>query len=298
MRLFLRVMERRSFTAAAADLDLSRSVATAAVRRLEDRLGTTLLQRSTRHVAPTPDGERFARHCAAILGAIEDAEAAFRPGEVSGLLRVDMHGGMARGFVLPELGGFLARHPALRLHLGEGDRLVDLVREGVDCAIRGGQLPDSELLSRRLGAVQEITCASPDYLAGRGGAPESPDALGGHAMVGFVSSRSGQVMPLEFGGGGANDRPVRVVRLPARVTVATAESELAMARMGMGLAQLPVHRCADALRTGALVEVLRDWRPPPMPIWLLFGRDRQHVPRVRAFSDWLEEAVVPKLRPA
>ena len=231
--LFVRIVDRGSFSAAAADLGLSRPAATAAVKALEARLGTRLLQRSTRHVQPTAEGEAYHRRCVAILADLEDADRG-ASGAVAGLLRVDVAGHFARTMLLPELPGFLALHPALTFHLSDGERFVDLVREGVDCVVRAGALPDSDMVVRRLGALEEITVASPAYLAAHG-TPASPDDLAGHTMVGFVSSRTGQPLPLEFTRGGE----VLEVALPARMLVGSADTSAAAARLGLGLIQAP-----------------------------------------------------------
>src|SRR5580692_11146552 len=185
MNLLIRVVERRSFTAAASDLGLPRSSATLAIKQFEERLGIRLLHRTTRHVTPTAEGEVYYRRCKAILAEIEDAEAALAGGEVRGLLRIDVHGPMARTFVLP----------GLTLHIGEGDRFVDLVREGYDCVIRAGEITGSDMIVRRLGLAYEGTFASPAYLA-RKGTPRTLGDLQGHEMIGFSSSRTGQVLPL------------------------------------------------------------------------------------------------------
>ena len=197
MRLFTRIVERQSFTLAAQDLEWPRSTATQVIQDLEKRLGVRLLQRTTRHVKATLDGEAYYRRCVAILGEVEDAEAAFSDAKPRGLLRVDVHGTLTRHFVLPALPAFLAKYPDLQLHIGEGDRLVDLVREGIDCVLRVGDLQDSAMVGRRVALLDEVTCASSAYLAHRG-TPVSIDDLTGHVSIGFVSSASGMALPLEF----------------------------------------------------------------------------------------------------
>ena len=132
MRVFMRVAERRSFTLAAQDLGLPRSTVTDAVKQLEARLGVRLLERTTRHVTPTLDGEVYRRRCLALIADLEDAEGAFSGAKPKGLLRVDVHGTLARHFVLPRLPAFLAEYPEIELFMSEGERLVDLVREGID----------------------------------------------------------------------------------------------------------------------------------------------------------------------
>lgn len=281
MRLFVRVVERGSFTAAAADLGLPRSTATEALKALEAHLGARLLERTTRHVAATLDGQGYYQRCIAILAELDDAEGALRGAEPRGRLKVDAHGLLTRTFLLPALPEFLARYPLIELHLGQGDRLVDMVREGVDCVIRAGELDDSGMVLRRLGTMSEVTVASPAYLA-RHGTPTSPDALDGHAMVGFVSSRTSEVLPLEFTIG----RTVRHVRLPGRVTVNNSDTMAALARLGLGLVQAPRYRFAEDLAAGHLVEVLEDFPPPPTQLSALYPRSRQLQPRLRVFLDW------------
>jgi DNA-binding transcriptional LysR family regulator len=290
MRLLVRVVERQSFSAAASDLGLPRSSATTAIKRLEERLGVRLLQRTTRQVTPTLEGEVYYRRCKAILAEIEDAEAALAGGEVRGLLRIDVHGPMARTFVLPGLPAFLARHPGLTLHIGEGDRFVDLVREGYDCVIRAGEIADSDMIVRRLGLAHEGTFASPAYLARRG-TPLTIDDLQGHEMIGFASSRTGQVLPLEFTVGAG----LRTLTLPARITVTSSDTYAALARLGFGLIQAPRYHYARDVAAGTLAEVLPDHPPSPTPISVLYPKSRQLSPRVRVFIDWLVETVAPRL---
>jgi len=290
MRLLVRVVERQSFSAAASDLGMPRSSATTAIKQLEQRLGARLLQRTTRHVTPTLEGEIYYRRCKAILAEIEDAEAALTGSEVRGLLRIEVHGPMARNFILPELPAFLERHPALSLHIGEGDRFVDIVREGFDCVVRAGEIADSDMIIRRLGMAREATFASPAYLE-RHGIPRTLDDLQGHEMIGFASSRTGQVLPLEFTVKGE----LRTMVLPSRITVTNSETYADLARLGFGLMQAPRYRYADDIAAGTLVELLPDHPPSPTPISVLYPRSRQLSPRVRVFIDWIVEIVAPKL---
>lgn len=284
MRLFTRIVERQSFTLAAQDLEWPRSTATQVIQDLEKRLGVRLLQRTTRHVKATLDGEAYYRRCVAILGEVEDAEAAFSGAKPRGLLRVDVHGTLTRHFVLPALPAFLAKYPDLQLHIGEGDRLVDLVREGIDCVLRVGDLQDSAMVGRRVALLDEVTCASSAYLAHRG-TPVSIDDLTGHVSIGFVSSASGMALPLEFTVNG----DVRKVALPSTVTVTSAETYVAAAKLGLGLIQIPRYHAQADLAAGTLVSVLPDFPPSPTPVSLLYPHSRQLSPRVRVFIDWVTQ---------
>jgi DNA-binding transcriptional LysR family regulator len=290
MRLFARIVERRSFTLAAQDLELPRSTVTEVVKKLEARLGVRLLERTTRQVRPTLDGEAYYQRCLAILAEIEEAEAAFTGAKPSGLLRVDVHGTLARHFVLPGLPGFLARYPGIQLRIGEGDRYVDLVREGVDCVLRVGKPTDSSMIGRQIALLEEGTYASPAYME-RCGTPASLDDLKAHAMIGFVSSASGSVIPLEFQVEGT----LRQLALPQTVSVAGAETYIALARLGMGLIQVPRYRVRDDLASGTLVEVLAGYPPSPSPVYVLYPQNRQLSPRVRVFIDWVSAEFAARL---
>jgi DNA-binding transcriptional LysR family regulator len=285
MNVFTRIVEARSFTQVANDLGLPRSTLTDAIKRLEDRLGVSLLHRTTRVVRPTLDGEDFYRRCLSILSEMEDAESAFSGAKPKGKLRVHVHGILARYFLLPTLPDFLARFPEIEIQIGEGDRLVDLVREGVDCVLRVGAPVDSDLIIRKLTSLDEVTSASPAYLD-RFGTPQTLAALEGHRMVGFKSTATGAVLPLEFVQRGER----KTVTLPTPVTVTSADTLVECARLGLGLIQKPRYSAAADLASGRLIEVLGDTPPPPTPVSILYPRARHQSPRVRAFIDWAERA--------
>ena len=281
MRVFTRIVERRSFTKAAEDLGLPRSSVTDAVRGLEARLGVRLLQRTTRQVSPTLDGEAYYQRCLGILDEIEDAESAFSGAKPSGLLRIDAQGGLVRRLILPSLSGFFAEYPGIELYMSEGDRFVDLVREGFDCVLRAGEPQVSDMVARRLALLEEVTVASPDYIK-RSGRPKRWDALSGHRMIGFRSSATGGVLPLEFMVGEVR----KTAMLPMTLSVNGAESYRAAARLGFGLIQVPRYALEEDFSHGALVPVLEDTPPSPTPVSLLYPQGRQLSPRVRVFIDW------------
>ncbi|MBV8500472.1 MAG: LysR family transcriptional regulator [Paucibacter sp.] len=281
MRLFARIVERRSFTLAANDMEIPRSTATKVIAELEARLGVRLLQRTTRVVRPTLDGEAFHQRCLRILDDVEDAEGAFKGVPAKGQLRIEVQGTLARHFLLPGLPGFFARFPDIQIAMSESDRWVDLVQEGVDCALRYGQLRDSELAARQVATLQRLTCATPAYLE-KFGTPGNVDELSRHRAVGLRSITTGQVTPLEFQVG----KELRSLSLPCPFTVTGTESYLAGIRLGLGLAQVPRFHVEADLRSGALVEILKDTPPLSAPVSLLYARGRQLSPRVRVFLDW------------
>jgi DNA-binding transcriptional LysR family regulator len=290
MRLFARIVERRSFSLAAQDLGLPRSTVSEAMQQLEARLGTRLLQRTTRHVSPTLDGEAYYRRCLAIIADIEEAESAFGDKKPSGLLRVDVYGTLARHFMLPALPKFLAANPDLRMHIGEGERLVDPIREGIDCVLRVGEPKDSTMVGRRIAMLEEVTCASPDYLQ-HFGTPRTPDDLDGHRSVGVVSTVTGDLFPLEFSVNGS----LRHITLPSTVTVTGGQTAIALTQLGLGLIQCPRYHIAADLAAGRLVEVLPDFPPSPTPVSVLYPHSRQLSLRVRVFVDWLTREFAQRL---
>lgn len=284
MRVFIRIVERRSFTKAADDLGLPRSSVTDAVKGLEARLGVRLLQRTTRQVSPTLDGEAYYQRCVSLIADLEDAEGAFVGAKPSGLVRVDMHGTQARYFLLPGLPRFREMYPDIRLHISEMHQPMDMIREGFDCLLRAGELVDSPLIKRRLATLERGTFASPDYLS-RFGTPQTPDDLAGHEMVGLMAPDAAEIIPLVF----SVDGKPRQVTLPAMVTVTGPETNVASACMGLGLIQVPRYRVVSELAGGALVEVLAGFPPSPLPVHVLYSPTRQLSPRLRVFIDWMAQ---------
>ena len=282
MRLFTRVVDRRSFTQAAHDLDLPRSTATQVIQQLEVRLGVRLLQRTTRTVRPTLDGEAYYRRCLAILDDVEDAEGAFRGAVPKGMLRVEVQGTIARHFLIPGLPEFMDRYPEIELSLSESDRWVDVVREGVDCVLRYGALPDSDLVARQVTMLDRITVAAPAYLE-RYGHPETPADLATHRAVGIRLISSGALTPIEFFEGGA---PVRI-DVPAPLSVTGTESFRDAMLLGLGVAQMPIFHIAGDLAARRLIHILAEHLVPAAPVSILYPRSRQLSPRVRVFIDWI-----------
>ncbi|MGF6792658.1 LysR family transcriptional regulator [Paraburkholderia sp. 35.1] len=288
MRVFVRIAERQSFTRAADDLQIPRATVTNLMKRLEQRLGARLLERTTRTVRLTPDGEAHYQRCVRLIADMEEAEGAFSNLAPKGLLRVNVQGTLARHFVVPALPAFLARFPDIELMIGEDDRLVDLVREGIDCVLRAGVLQDSSMVGRRVAQLQQVTVASPAYLATYG-EPADPDALSTHRAVNYVSSATGKPVPLEFR---VDGRDAALV-LPSAVSVSGAELYTGAALAGLGIVQVPRYRVDGELAAGRLRVILADYPPPPMPVSVLYPQNRQLSSRVRVFAQWLREIFEP-----
>lgn len=284
MRLYVRIVERASFAQAARDLMIPRPTASHAIQKLEAYLGVRLLERTTRTVRPTLDGKIYHKNCVQLLAELDEMENAFRNPEPRGQLRVDLQGTIARFFIVPALPGFMARYPEISLKLSEGDRMVDLIEEGVDCVVRAGELSDSSLVGRRITAFEQGTFASPDYL-NRFGTPKTLDELEGHRMVGYSASATGQPYPLEF----ETEEGMREVALEHDIVVQGAEIYTASALAGLGLIQVPRYRVKEQVTAGLLSPVLDAFPPPQMPVSVLYPEVRHLSLRTRIFIDWLVE---------
>nr|WP_218167971.1 MULTISPECIES: LysR family transcriptional regulator [unclassified Pseudomonas] len=284
MKVFVRIYERSSFTLAADDLNLPRATLTHTLNQFEAWLGTRLLERSTRRVRPTLDGEAYYLRCVQLLAELEEAELAFRSVAPKGRLRVDLHGTLAKYFVIPALPQFMARYPEIELSISEADRFVDLIAEGVDCVLRAGTLGDSALIGRRVATLGQVTCASPAYLR-KYGEPKRLADLGEHRAVNYVSRTTAKLFPFEF----MVDGQVQEVTIEGALSVFGAEIYAASAVAGLGIIQCPHYRIAELIDQGVMQEILIDTPPPPMPVSVLYPQNRHMSPRVRVFVDWLAE---------
>ncbi|MBD8874409.1 LysR family transcriptional regulator [Rhodanobacter sp. DHB23] len=290
MRLYARIVELGSFTAAANDLGLPRATVTHAIKKLEARLGAQLLQRTTRSQRVTRDGQAYYTHCVRLLADLDEVEADFREAALKpqGRLRIDLPATLARQLVIPALPGFCARFPQLELDIGTSDRFVDLLREGVDCVLRVGELPDSGLVGRRVATLAQATVASPGYLRRHGRPSQLADLQQGHLAVNWASPTTRRLEPsLEF----VLNRRRREVHLPSRVTVSGVDAYLACCEAGLGIAQFTRYRIADALAAGTLREILPDLPPPALSVHVLYAQQRQMPARLRVFVDWLVELI-------
>lgn len=287
-RVFARVVETGSFTKAATTLGLPRSSISAAIQTLESRVGARLLSRTTRKVAPTQDGHAFHERCLRAIADVEEIENLFRNDAVlpAGRIRIDVPGRIGRLILAPALPEFFARFPEIDVDFGSTDRTVNLIEDNIDCVLRVGPLADSGLIARHIGELPLINVASPAYLA-RHGTPRHPDDLTTHLAVNYASPSNGRIVPWEWIADGA----VKTCRPRARVTVNSAEAYIACCLAGIGLIQIPAYDVRDHLASGALIEVMTDFRAASMPMTLLYPH-RQHLShRLRVFIDWLESVL-------
>ncbi|SCX68735.1 LysR family transcriptional regulator [Variovorax sp. EL159] len=292
LQVFLRVAETGSFTRAADRLGLPRATISTAVQQLETRLGSRLLHRTTRRVSLTPDGEVMLERARALVADMEDIEQQFLPahGHVSGRLKVDVPSRIARRLIAPALPGFFERFPGIELELGSSDRAVDLVLEGVDCALRVGPLASSSLVARPLGHFTLINCASAAYLA-QHGTPRTPADLPQHLAINYASPTSGRAAPWEW----QRDGETHTLRMRNQVTTNNAETYIACALAGLGLIQIPAYDVREHLAASELVEVMPDARAEPLPVHLVYPHRRNLSRRMQAFAGWLETLLADSL---
>lgn len=282
---FAETAKRGSFAAAARELGTAPSTLAKAVGRLEASLGVKLFHRTTRQVNLTADGERLFTRCQRVLSEIEDlqADAAGTRALPSGVLRVDLPIVYGRRVLLPVLARLVERHPSLQLDIRLHDRYSDLIRDGIDLAVRVGELADSQLVARRFAQQQMVLCASPAYLAQRG----TPDTLeqlcqpGAHAAVAHRMPSSGRTRPWRLMQGGE----CQEIEPASRVQVSDGEGMVQAACLGLGLTQVPDYMVGDELAQGRLVEVLPEARPPAQAISVVYPAARQMPARVRAAVD-------------
>lgn len=282
---FAQTVRCGSFAAAARDLGGAPSTLAKSVARLETTLGVKLFHRTTRQVTLTADGERLFHRCERVLAEFEDlqADAAGTRAAPSGTLRVDLPIFYGRCFVMPLLAALQREHPALSLEVRLQDSFADLVRDGIDLAVRMGVLRDSSLVARRIDSQRLVMVASPSYLHAHG-TPRRLEDLAVHKAVAFRMPTSGRSRPWQLRKGRriVEMHPVHSIQVSDTEALGTA------ARLGQGLTQLPDYIVQDDLARGELVEVLTDCQPAPMPISAVVPSGRLVPPRVRVLLDALE----------
>jgi DNA-binding transcriptional LysR family regulator len=285
MQAFVAVADLRGFAPAARKLGLSPSGVTRLIAALEDRLGARLLQRTTRKVALTDVGTRYLERVKRILADVEEAESSAegertRP---SGRLVVSAPIGFGRLHVSPLMSDYLARYPEVTAELRLADRMVNLVEDGVDLAVRIGHLPDSTLVARHVGEMRRIVVASKSYLTQRG-EPDTPEAIATHDTIQFGAATAAPEWRFVEDG-----REVRVVCTP-RFTTNSADAAIQYAGQGGGLTRVLAYQAAEAIKAGRLRIVLEKFEQPALPIHAVYPTSRLLSAKVRAFIDLVIEA--------
>jgi DNA-binding transcriptional LysR family regulator len=290
MAAFVRVVDSNGFSAAAPALGLSPSAVSKLVTRLETRLGVRLLQRTTRALHLTQEGEVFYTAAKRIVGEIDALEdqIAGQSGTPSGLLRVTTSLAFSGHQLAPVLSEFLARHPLVQVELLPTDRVIDMVEEGIDIAIRIGRLADTSFMARKIGEDKRLICAAPSYLA-RHGTPQRPEDLARHNCL--VSRDRSQLNRWPF----KRDGQVFELEVSGRVAVTEGEIQMQLALQGIGIVRLTRLTLARAIREGSLVPLLSEFAAydDAVPIHAVYPHRRHLAPKVPAFVNFLIEKFTP-----
>ncbi|MGG7604595.1 LysR substrate-binding domain-containing protein [Massilia sp. BKSP1R2A-1] len=295
MEVFIQVVDCGSFTKAAEMLNLPKATVSTLVQTLESTLSVKLLHRTTRQVMITSDGAAYYERCVQILSDVRDAEESLSRHRLnpSGRLRVDTPSGLATEILIPALPAFFERYPDITMELGSTDRPVDLVEEGVDCAVRGGELIDPNLIARRIGVINFVTCASPDYIA-RNGMPQHPRDLERHRCVNYFSAKNGKILNWDF----ARDGERIEVALPGAIALNDSNAYVQAGLAGLGVIMMTDYLLTGHLAAGRMVQVLPEWRSDPLPVHIVYPQNRHLSAKVRVFVEWVSElfAAHPNLR--
>jgi DNA-binding transcriptional LysR family regulator len=289
MTAFVRSVDGGGFSAAARELGLTPSALSKLVTRLEDRLGARLLQRTTRRLQLTPEGEAFYVRSRRILADMDEAEAEVVEAGVrpTGLLR--LHCGSAFGMhqLAPAIPLFLERHPGVELDITISDEPLVGLGEGVDLAIRIGPLDESSMVARRICNLERVICAAPSYLE-RCGVPRTPDDLQHHNCLWITSLPVLRRWPFD------TDDGIRVVHIDGNVVANNAETVLQLAMAGVGITRLTDVIVGDAIRRGELIPILSEWHHvEPVPLYATYPSGRNLSPKIRAMVDFLVEQFGP-----
>lgn len=290
MRIFARVVEAGTFTLAADTLQLPKATVTKHVQALEDRLKVKLLNRTTRRVTVTTDGAAYYDRAVRVLADFDDLEASMSQVRATprGHLRVDVGTSIARLLIIPHLADFQSRYPDIQIDLGVSDRPVDLIGDNVDCVIRGGELSDQSLVARRVGNLEFVTVASPDYLR-RHGTPTHPHDLGepekGHNSVLYFARVSARRYPLEFKRG---DEYIEI-GAPSKLAVNESNAYTSVLLAGHGVGQITTFQAHPHIEKGELVRLMPEWTQMPLPVYVVYPPNSHLSAKVRAFVDWVVE---------
>lgn len=293
MQAFVTVVDQGSFVRASETLGLSKTAVSRLVGELEARLGARLLQRTTRRLSLTPEGEVFLDRCRQILGAVDEAEAELstRSGQAVGRLRVNVPVSFGQLHLAPLWPAFMALHPGVELDITLSDRQVDLVDEGYDLAVRIARLEPSSLVSRPLTSTRMVLCASPGYLE-RHGRPSHPADLARHAVIGYSLFATGDVW--EFNG---PDGAV-AVKVAPRMRANSGDTCCAAALQHQGIVLQPTFLVGPHLASGALREILPDWHAGELGVHAVYPSRKHLTPKVRVLIDFLVDAFRMRAWPA
>lgn len=284
MNAFVRVVEAGSFTKAAATLDVPNASVTRLIQSLEQELQVRLLHRTTRSVTVTAEGATYYERVVRLLADLADIESSTRmsQGKPSGRVRVETAAAIAGMVIVPALHEFYREYPEVEIELGVGNRVLDVVAEGIDCAIRIGNVAEQMMVARRIGSFSLMSYASPAFLKAHG-TPTTPEELATYPMVGMMGRGGSRPLPVNFTDG---DQEMEVSPR-YKLMVNDTNSLLAAGIAGLGIIRTPCYAARDALASGRLVPLLENWKAPAVPVSVVYAPNRYLSAKVRVFIDWV-----------
>ncbi|WP_165313061.1 LysR family transcriptional regulator [Vibrio ziniensis] len=284
MKRFIAVAQTGSFTQASNQLGVPKSAISTSVSRLEEHLQTRLLRRSTRQVSLTEAGERYLSHSQRLIDELEGLENQFQreSNELSGVIKVDMPSRFFSTVLAPNLHEWFELHPKTQLRLVGADYRIDLIKERIDCVIRGGVLEDSNLVARHLGSIEMVNCVSPSYVE-KHGLPTQLDELHKHFVVDYSPDQSIAASGFEY----VKNSKTYFVSTQSLISVSTTDAYLSACLSGLGIIQLPKWGVQEQIAKGELIEVLSDYVCKPMTMSVLYESRHQQPRRIREFIDWI-----------
>jgi len=286
MTAFVRVVEAGTFTKAADTLNLPNATVTRLIQSLEEDLKIRLLHRTTRSVTVTPEGAAYYERVVRLLADLADIESSAKQSVASpsGSVRIETAAGLAALVIVPALDEFYRRYPQVQVELGATNRQADLVAEGIDCAIRVGEVTDQFLVARRVGEFRFVTCATPQFLAAHG-TPATPQDLYALPTIGLSSSRASRPLPFRF----THGEEKLELSLAHRLVVNDTNAYLAAGAAGLGIIQAPTYGVDAALGDGSLVTLFDEWSVDSIPVNVIYPPNRYLSAKVRVFIDWVVE---------
>lgn len=289
MRVFVQVVNAKHFGKAAETLNMPKSTVSRIIKEMEDYLGVKLLQRTTRKLSVTPDGESYATQCRRILAEISAIESNFpsKVGKPSGRLKVSMPTSLAHHSILPKISQFIDKYPDIKLLLFTSDKNVDLFHDGYDCVIRAGEIEDStSLVARPLLISSWVVVASPTYIK-RFGKPENLDELTQHHSIGYLSQSSGRPFSWQFID---NEENVKV-KMNETLKVNDTDTFINCGLQGLGLIRIASYLAQPYIDNGKFIPVLEQYQTPVIPLSLVYPQSKHLNLSFRVFADWIQSVL-------
>ncbi|AUI67173.1 LysR family transcriptional regulator [Glaesserella australis] len=292
MRAFCRIVETGNFKNASEDLNVATTTLSGQIQSLENQLGVKLLHRTTRRVSPTADGLQYYQRILPLLDEIEEINQEVQQGDnVSGLLKIELPSPVADHLIVPNLPSFLAKYPNLRIEIGSSERVVDLVEEGVDCAIRGGVIADDRLVAKVIGQMPFCLCATPNYLQQHAPIQNAED-LEQHCYLAFKFAATGKLARVYVAAEIREQVKDGILfhQTPSQ-TYNNAQTYYHALLAGLGIGYVPKAFAEPYLATGELVQVLKDYPLQAMPMSFIYPHSRYTPKRVKLFQQWVEDLI-------